>query len=76
MRAPTAAATDSRVPLIVRLEPLMLGVLPASVLPVVATLLVVLAATAYVVLPSVLRVVENAVGTARRELEFLEKRTA
>lgn len=78
MRVPTAVtqgshATDVRVPLVVRLEPLVLGVLPASVLPVVATLLVVLATAAYGVLPPVLRVIENAVGAARRELEFLEK---
>jgi hypothetical protein len=63
-----------RVPLVVRLEPLLLGVLPASVLPVVATLLVVLAAAACCVLPPVLRVVEDALGTARRELELLENR--
>ncbi|KAI9459653.1 hypothetical protein BJY52DRAFT_353659 [Lactarius psammicola] len=67
-------ATGMPVPLVVRLEPLVLGVLPASVLPVAATLLVMLAATAYGVLPYVLRIVENAVGMARRELEFLEKR--
>jgi len=64
-----------RMPFVVRLEPLVLGVIPASVLPVIATLLVVLAAAAYGVLPVVLRVVEDAAGKARRELEVLEKRT-
>ncbi len=75
MRVPVLAhAPGMRVPLVVRLEPLVLGVLPASVLPVVATLLVVLAAAAFGVLPPVLRVVEGAVGTARKELELLDKR--
>ncbi|KAH9046961.1 hypothetical protein EDB83DRAFT_2523228 [Lactarius deliciosus] len=69
-----STAQHQPVPLVVRLEPLMLGVLPASVLPVAATLLVVLAAAACGVLPPVLRVVEGAVGTARREFELLEKR--
>ena len=65
-----------RVPLVVRLEPLVLGVLPASVLPVIATLSVVLAAAAFCVLPPVLRVVGDAVGSARRELGLPEKRRA
>ena len=61
-----------RVPLVVRLEPLVLGVLPESMLRVVATLLGVLAAAAYGVLPHVLRVVGAAVGGARREFDYLE----
>ena len=61
-------ATDMCVPLVVRLEPLVFGVLPASVLPIAATLLVVLAAAACCVLPPVLRVVEDVVETARKEL--------
>ncbi|KAI9432073.1 hypothetical protein H4582DRAFT_1821597, partial [Lactarius indigo] len=65
---------QQRVPLVVRLEPLVLGVLPPSVLPVAATLLVVLVAAAYGVLPPVLRVIEGAVEMARREFELLEKR--
>ena len=46
----------------------MFGVLLVSVPPVAATLLVLLAATACCVLPPVLRVVEDAVEIARKEL--------
>ena len=61
------------VPFVVRLEPLVLGVLPLSVIPVVSTLLVVLAAAAYGVVPAVLKVVGDATGEAGRELEVLER---
>ena len=71
----TAHNLDLRVPLVVRLEPLLVrGVLPQSVVPVIATLLLVLGTAAYGVLPHVLRVVEDAVGMARKELEMVEKR--
>ena len=62
------------VPFVVRLEPLVLGVLPLSVIPVVSTLLVVLAGAAYGVVPAVLKVVGDAAGEAGRELEVLERR--
>jgi hypothetical protein len=80
VRVPTAAAHDLdldllRVPLVVRLEPLLVrGVLPQSVMPVIATLFLMLAAAVYGVLPLVLRVVQDAVGMARKELEMVEKR--
>lgn len=47
------------------LVPLMLGILLASVVPVVATLLVVLAAAVYYVLPDKLRVMDDAAGVGR-----------
>jgi len=60
------------VPLVVLLEPLVLGVLPASVLPIVATLLGVLGAVACGVLPCVLRgMLGEVVERARRELALL-----
>ena len=62
------------VPFVVRLEPLILGVLPASVMPVLATLLVVLTAATYGVVPAVLRVVGDAAAKAGKELEALERR--
>ena len=65
------------VPLVVLLEPLILGVLPASVLPTVVTLLVVLgaAAVACIVLPYVLGVrLERVMERARRELALLRER--
>jgi hypothetical protein len=74
VRVPAASTLDAAVPLVVRLEPLVLGILPPSVIPVVATLLVVLAAAAYGVVPAVLRVIEDAAGMAGRELEMVEKR--
>ena len=62
------------VPFVVRLEPLILGDLPASVMPVLSTLLVVLTAATYGVVPAVWRVVGDAAGKAGRELEALERR--
>jgi hypothetical protein len=55
-------------PLVVCLEPFMLGILPASVAPIVVTLLVVLAAAAYGMLPAALTVVEDAAKVARMDL--------
>ena len=50
-------------PLVMFLEPLVLGVLPASVLPTVVTLLVLLGVVACSVLPYVLRsMLGNVVG--------------
>jgi len=60
------------VPLVVRLEPLVGGVVPRSVLPVVATLLLLLGVAARVVVPGVLRGVEEVGRRARREVEVLE----
>ncbi|KAN0130046.1 hypothetical protein V8E53_012200 [Lactarius tabidus] len=74
VRVPAASTQHATVPLVVRLEPLVFGVLPPSVIPVVATLLVLLSAAAYGVVPAVLRLVEDAAGMAGRELEMLEKR--
>jgi hypothetical protein len=63
------------VPLIVFLEPLALGVLPASVLPIVVTLLGVLGVLACSVLPCVLgRVLGEVVEGARRELALSGER--
>lgn len=60
---------EEGVPLVVLLEPLILGVLPASVLPTVVTLLVLLGVVACTVLPYVLRsVLGEVVEKARREL--------
>ncbi len=59
------------VPLVVLLEPLVLGILPASVLPTVVTLLVVLgaAAVACSVLPRIVGIgLDEVVERARREL--------
>jgi hypothetical protein len=63
------------VPLVVLLEPLVLGVLPASVLPIVVALLGVLGAVACSVLPCVLGgVLGKVVERARREIALLEER--
>jgi hypothetical protein len=60
------------VPLVVLLEPLVLGVLPASVLPIVVTLLGVLGAAACSVLPCVLGgMLGEVVERARREITLL-----
>jgi hypothetical protein len=60
------------VPLVVLLEPLVLGVLPASVLPTVVTLMGVLGALACSVLPCVLGgMLGGVVERARRELALL-----
>ena len=67
-------SNEEGVPLVVLLEPLLLGVLPASVLPTVVTLLVVLGVMACCVLPYVLRNVLEVVERARRELALLEER--
>ncbi len=62
-------------PLVVLLEPLVLGVLPASVLPTVVTLLVLLGVVSCSVLPYVLRsVLGEVVESARRELALLGER--
>jgi hypothetical protein len=62
------------VPLVVLLEPLILGVLPASVLPTVVTLLVLLGVVACSVLPYVLRMLGEVVERARREIALLGER--
>ena len=67
-------SSEEGVPLVVLLEPLLLGVLPASLLPTVVTLLVVLGVMACCVLPYVLRNVLEVVERARRELALLEER--
>lgn len=62
-------------PLVVLLEPLILGVLPASVLPTVMALLILLSVVACSVLPYVLRsVLGEVVEGARRELALLGER--
>jgi hypothetical protein len=65
---------EEGVPLVVLLEPLVLGVLPASVLPTVVTLLVLLGVMACSVLPYVLSVLGEVVEKARRELVLLGER--
>jgi len=66
---------EEGVPLVVILEPLVLGVLPASVLPTVVTLLVLLGVVACSVLPYVLRsLLGEVVERARRELALLGER--
>jgi hypothetical protein len=66
---------EEGVPLVVLLEPLVLGVLPASVLPTVVTLLVLLGVVACSVLPYVLRnVLGKVVEGAQRELALLGER--
>jgi len=62
---------EGGVPLVVLLEPLVLGVLPASVLPTVLTLLVLLGVVAFSVLPYLLRRVFGVVERAQRELALL-----
>jgi hypothetical protein len=62
------------VPLVVLLEPLVLGVLPESVLPTVAALLSVLGAVACGVLPFVWRVLAEVAERTRREVAALEER--
>ena len=57
---------------IVLLEPLILGVLPMSVIPVVWTLLVVLGVGTCGVLPWVWKTVEEVARRARSELEVEE----
>jgi len=66
---------EEGVPLVVLLEPLVFGVLPASVVPTVVTLLVLLGVLACTVLPYVLRsVLGKVVESARRELALLGER--
>jgi hypothetical protein len=66
---------EEGVPLVVLLEPLILGVLPASVLPTVMALLILLGVVACSVLPYVLRsVLGEVVEGARRELALLGER--
>ncbi|KAI0299907.1 hypothetical protein BC826DRAFT_994024 [Russula brevipes] len=65
---------EEGVPLVVLLEPLMLGVLPASVLPTVAALLGVLGAVACGVLPFVWGVLAEVAARTRREVAALEER--
>ncbi len=65
---------EEGVPLVVLLEPLVLGVLPASVLPTVVTLLVLLGVVACSVLPYVMSVLGEVVERARRELASLGER--
>lgn len=66
---------EEGVPLVVLLEPLVLGVLPASVLPTVVTLLVLLGVITCSVLPYVLRsVLGEVVESAQRELASLGER--
>ena len=66
---------EEGVPLVVLLEPLVLGVLPVSVLPTVVTLLVLLAVVACSVLPYVSKsVLGEVVEKARRELALLEEK--
>ncbi|KAI0253289.1 hypothetical protein BJV78DRAFT_226556 [Lactifluus subvellereus] len=76
VRVPTAVEKEVEevVPLVVLLEPLVLGVLPVSVIPVGWTLLVVLGVVACCVLPSVWGVVEEVVRRARGELALEEVR--
>ena len=63
---------EEGVPLVVLLEPLVLGVLPASVLPTVVALLVLLGVVACSVLPYVLKIVlGEVVERARKELALL-----
>ena len=73
---PTAVGkeADEVVPLVVLLEPLVLGVLPVSVIPVVWTLLVVLGVVACCVLPSVWGLVEEVARKAKGELALEEVR--
>ena len=79
VRVPVATRQRGRVdeveavPLVVLLEPLVLGVLPASVLPTVVALLGVLGAIACGVLPCVFRMLRGVVHRARTELAELEK---
>jgi hypothetical protein len=66
---------EEGVPLVVLLEPLVLGVLPASALPTVLTLLVLLGVVTCSVLPYVLKsLLGEVVERARRELALLEER--
>ena len=65
---------EKGVPLVVLLEPLVLGVLPASVLPTVVTLLVLLGVVGCGVLPYVLSMLGEVVERARMELALLEER--
>jgi hypothetical protein len=60
--------------LVVLLEPLVLGVLPESVLPTVAALLGVLGAVACGVLPFVWGVLAEVAERTRREVAALEER--
>ena len=73
---PTAVGkeADEVVPLVVLLEPLVLGVLPVSVIPVGWTLLVVLGVVACCVLPSVWGLVEEVARKAKGELALEEVR--
>jgi len=58
----------------VRLEPLVLGVLPASVVPTAVTVLCVLCVLAYGVLPRIWARLGRVVESARGELAALEER--
>jgi len=69
---PGTRQREEGVPLVVLLEPLVLGVLPASVLPTVVALLVLLGVMACSVLPYVLKsVLGEVVERARTELALL-----
>ncbi|KAI0275377.1 hypothetical protein BC834DRAFT_965762 [Gloeopeniophorella convolvens] len=69
VRAPGDTRPPQAVPLVVVLEPLLLGVLPASVLPVLLFLLPVLGVAGTVVLPRVQKMVGRLTQEARRELQ-------
>ncbi len=72
---PGTRQREEGVPLVVLLEPLVLGVLPASVLPTVVTLLLLLGVVSCSVLPYMLRsVLGEVVESARRELALLGER--
>src|SRR5712675_3665421 len=62
------------VPLVVILEPLVLGMLPSSVVPTAATVLCVLGVLVYGVLPCILTRLGSVVESARGELAALEER--
>ena len=68
---PGTRQRDDGVPLVVLLEPLIVGVLPASVVPTVVTLLVLLGVVTCSVLPYVRRELGEVVESTRRELVLL-----
>ena len=69
IRAPSSgSAPNPPVPFIVRLEPLYLGILPASVLPVLLFLLPVVAFAALVMAPRIHRYLAAVAGDAKRDL--------
>ncbi|KAJ7144841.1 hypothetical protein C8R43DRAFT_558147 [Mycena crocata] len=67
-------ADDGTVPFTLTFEPLLLGVLPASLLPFLLTAVPALLLIWWGVLPRVQQGVERMVGEARRELEPAEKK--